>query len=244
VTGARPVIGITCYVEPARWGVWDKRAALLPWSYVDKLQAAGGRVVLLPPDDLDADVLDRLDGLLLAGGADVDPERYGAPAHELTVSRPERDAGELTVLRGALERDMPVLGVCRGMQMLAVAYGGTLHQHLPEVVGHSGHQSVPGVFTPQAVRTEPGSRLDDILGPAQHVPCYHHQGVRDLVGLTVSARADDGVIEGVEDPARRFVLGVQWHPEEGDDPRLFDALVAAARAATVPHHAPPRPRPH
>jgi len=228
VSGARPVIGVTCYVEPARWGVWEKRAALLPLSYVEKLRAAGARAVLLPPDDLDADVLDRLDGLLLAGGADVGAGCYGAAPHPLTVARPDRDAGELTLLRAALDRDLPVLGVCRGMQVLAVAYGGALHQHLPEVVGHPDHQSAPGVYTAREVRTVPGSGLAGILGERVTVPCYHHQAVADPAGLRVVATAGDGVVEGVEDPAHRFVLGVQWHPEEGDDPRLFDAFAAAA----------------
>ncbi len=225
----RPVIGVTCYVEPASWGVWEQKpAVLVPLSYVDKLRAAGARAVLLPPDDLDADVLDRLDGLLLAGGADLDPAGYGAPAHPLTVPRPDRDAGELTLLRAALSRDLPILGVCRGMQLLASGYGGTLHQHLPEVVGHAGHQSAPGVYTPQQVRTTPGSQLAGILGDQLTVPCYHHQGVADPATLRVVAQAADGVVEGVEDPRRRFVVGVQWHPEQGDDPRLFEALAAAA----------------
>jgi putative glutamine amidotransferase len=226
---ARPVIGVTSYVEPASWAVWrDKRAALLPLSYVDKLRSVGARAVLLPPDDQDAEVLDRLDGLLLAGGADVGPGEYGAPRHELTVTRPDRDAGELRLLRAALDRDMPVLGVCRGMQLLAVACGGRLEQHLPDVVGHTGHQSAPGVYTPQAVKTVAGSRLAGILGERLTVPCYHHQGIADPGTLDVVAYADDGVIEGVEDPGRRFLVGVQWHPEEGDVPRIFAALAEAA----------------
>jgi putative glutamine amidotransferase len=228
VSAARPVIGVTCYVEPASWGVWQKPAALIPLPYVQKLRAAGARVVLIPPEDLGAEVLDRLDGLVLAGGADVDPRLYGAAPHERTVTRPDRDAGELTVLGAALARDLPVLGVCRGMQLLAVAYRGTLHQHLPELVGHTGHQAAPGVFTGQRVGMSRGTRLADILGPDAVVPCYHHQAVADPADLTVSAYAADGVIEGIEDPRRRFLVGVQWHPEEGDDPRLFEALVAAA----------------
>ncbi len=228
MSAGRPVIGVTCYVEPASWAVWHKPAALIPLGYVAKLRAAGARVVLIPPDDLGVEVLDRLDGLVLAGGADLGPQLYGAVPHELTVTRPDRDAGELTVLRAALDRDLPVLGVCRGMQLLAVAYGGSLHQHLPELVGHAGHQSAPGVFTDQAVRTTAGTRLAGILGATATVPCYHHQAVADPAAMTVSAYATDGVIEGVEDPGRRFLVGVQWHPEEGDDPRLFEALVAAA----------------
>ncbi|GIH13662.1 gamma-glutamyl-gamma-aminobutyrate hydrolase family protein [Rugosimonospora africana] len=231
---ARPVIGITCYVEDAAWGVWHTTAALLPYSYVRQVTAAGAQAVLLPyvagqgPDDLGADLLGRLDGLLLAGGADVDPRRYGAPAHPSTVSRPDRDAGELALLDAALRADLPVLGVCRGMQLLTVAAGGSLHQHLPEDCGHERHQPAPGRYGEHPVTVTEGSRLHAILGPAPRVNSYHHQAVADPGTLAVTARADDGVIEALEDPARRFVLGVQWHPEELPDLRLFEALVAAA----------------
>ncbi len=226
---SRPVIGVTCYVEPASWAAWrDVPAALLPQRYVIALRAAGARAVLLPPDDADADVLDRLDGLLLAGGADLGPETYAATPHPTTVSRPDRDAGELVLARAAVQRDLPVLGVCRGAQLLAVAAGGALHQHLPELVGHAGHQSEPGVYTPREVATARGSRLADIVGDRAAIACYHHQAVAEPGRLTVTAWADDGVVEAVEDPDRRFVVGVQWHPEVGDDPRLFEALIAAA----------------
>ena len=227
----RPVIGVTSYVEPAHWAVWaDKRAALLPQAYVDHLRAAGARVVVLPPDDADPDILDRLDGLVLAGGADVGPDNYGAQPHERTVTRPDRDAGELLLARAALARDLPVLGICRGMQVLAVASGGALHQHLPDLVGHSEHQPAPGVHADQTISTVPGSRLAGIIGEHSTVRCYHHQSVADPGSLVPSAYAEGDVIEAVEDPTRTFVVGVQWHPEEGVDPRLFDALVAAARA--------------
>jgi putative glutamine amidotransferase len=227
---ARPVVGITTYVEEAAWGVWHTRAALLPHSYVRQVTAAGARVVLLPPDDLDADLLGRLDGLLLAGGADVGPERYAAPAHPRTVSRPDRDAGELLLIDVAVRADLPVLGVCRGAQLLTVAAGGTLHQHLPELAGHDRHQPAPGRYGDHPVTVAEGSRLHGILGPAAVVNSYHHQAVLDPGTLVVTARADDGVIEAVEDPGRRFVLGVQWHPEELTDGRLFEAFVDAARA--------------
>ncbi|MFD0819195.1 gamma-glutamyl-gamma-aminobutyrate hydrolase family protein, partial [Micromonospora zhanjiangensis] len=154
----RPVVGITTYVEPASYGVWaDVDAALVPYAYVRMVSEAGGRAVLLPPDDLDADVLDRLDALVLAGGADVGPGRYGAEPGPLTDSRPDRDAGEMTLLAAALRVDLPVLGVCRGMQLLAVGYGGRLHQHLPDTVGHERHRPAPGVYGAHPVRFAPGS---------------------------------------------------------------------------------------
>jgi putative glutamine amidotransferase len=248
-SGPRPVIGVTCYVEDAAWGAWHTTAALLPYSYVRQLTAAGARAVLLPytggsrrarpepgggggehaADPPDADLLGRLDGLLLAGGADIDPERYGSPAHPRTVSRPDRDAGELALLDAALRAGLPVLGVCRGMQLLAVAAGGSLHQHLPEVCGHERHQPAPGRYGHHPVTVVEGSALHAILGPVAHVNSHHHQAVVDPGTLTVTARAGDGVIEAVEDPARRFVVGVQWHPEELADLRLFEAFVDAAK---------------
>ncbi|HLL67025.1 MAG TPA: gamma-glutamyl-gamma-aminobutyrate hydrolase family protein [Micromonosporaceae bacterium] len=223
------VIGVTAYVEPARWGPWDARAALLPEGYVRLIAAAGGRAIILPPDERDAkDLIGRLDGLVLAGGADVDPARYGAPAHPRTVCRPDRDAGELAVLAAALDADLPVLGVCRGAELLAVGYGGTLHQHLPDVLGNERHQPAPGVYGMHPATFTPGSLVAGIFGATAEINSYHHQAVDDPGGLTVTGWADDGVIEAVEDPERRFVLGVQWHPEEAADIRPFAALVRAA----------------
>jgi putative glutamine amidotransferase len=224
----RPIVGITSYVEPARWGVWNARAALVPESYVRMVRAAGGRAVILPPDDEDgADLVRRLDALVLAGGADIDPTRYGAPAHDRTVSRPDRDGGELAVLTAAIDADLPVLGVCRGMELLTVAYGGTLHQHLPDLLGNERHQPSPGVFGVHAARFAPGSRAADIFGETSDINSYHHQAVDSPGGLTVTGWADDEVIEAVEDPAMRFLVGVQWHPEEAADARPFTALVRA-----------------
>lgn len=224
----RPVIGITTYVDPASWAVWhEQEAALLPYTYVRMVTAAGGRAVLLPPDDLDADVLQVLDGLVLAGGADIDPALYGERPAPLTDTRPDRDAGESVLLRAALDRDLPVLGVCRGMQLLAAAAGGRLHQHLPDVVGHEKHRAAPGVYGTHAVRFAPGSRIAALMGDDTEVNSYHHQGVADPGSLTVTGWADDDVVEALEDPARRFLLGVQWHPEASRDVRLFQALVAA-----------------
>jgi putative glutamine amidotransferase len=225
-------VGITAYAESARWGVWDTRAVLIPEAYVRMVRAAGARPVVLPPDDIGgaadaAGLVARLDGLVLAGGADIDPDHYGAVAHPLTRTRPDRDAGELAVLAAALDADLPVLGVCRGMELLAVAYGGTLTQHLPDLLGNERHQPAPGVFGAHPARFAPGSRAAAVFGPVAEVNSYHHQAVDKPGTLTVSGWADDEVIEALEDPARRFVLGVQWHPEEAGDVRAFAALVDA-----------------
>jgi putative glutamine amidotransferase len=171
------------------------------------------------------------DGLVFAGGPDIDPDHYGAVASDVTAPlSPERDVAELALMRAALRAEVPVLGVCRGMQLLNVAYGGSLEQHLPDVVGHDGHRTRPGSFDLHPVRIAPDSRVGAILGTRATVSSGHHQGIGVVGdGLTVSARADDGSVEGLEDPARTFAIGVLWHPEEGDDRRLFSALVAAAR---------------
>ena len=229
----RPVIGISAYVEPARWGSWNVPTALIPRTYVQAVTAAGGRAVLLPPDDVDADVLNRLDGLVLSGGADVDPVRYGADPHPETVSRPGRDAGELLLLDRALALDLPVLGICRGLQLLVVHYGGALHQHLPDVLNSSRHRPRPGVFGWQQGRFIAGSLAHATLGEQVTLKCHHHQGVADPGRLTVTCQSDDGLPEAVEDPGRRFVLGVQWHPEETTDRRLFAALVHACAEVAV-----------
>jgi putative glutamine amidotransferase len=231
----RPVVGITTYVEPASWGVWhDLETALVPHAYVEAVTRAGGRAVLLPPDDLDPDVLRVLDALVLSGGADLGPELYGAEREPLTDTRPGRDAAELPLARAALAADLPVLGVCRGMQVLTVAAGGSLHQHLPDVLGHEKHRPAPGVYGAHEARFAPGSRIAAVMGDDLGIHCYHHQGVADPGALTVSGWAADGLPEAVEDPARRFVLGVQWHPEVKRDERLFGALVAAAKVGDRP----------
>ncbi|CAN5590576.1 gamma-glutamyl-gamma-aminobutyrate hydrolase [soil metagenome] len=230
MTAERPVIGVTAYVEQARWGTWDTLVTLLPHRYVTKLEVAGARAVLLPPASHGAaEVVRRLDALVIAGGGDIDPARYGAEAHPETAGiRPDRDAGEFAVLDAALHHDLPVLGICRGMQLLTVAHGGTLHQHLPEVVGHDGHRVAPGVYAGHDVRLQPGSLAHQVLGGQASAPSYHHQGVADPGSLRATGWASDDSIEVVEDPAREFCVGVLWHPEAGNDPRLFDALVAKA----------------
>ena len=227
----RPIVGITSYAEDARWGVWEAPAALIPLAYVHAVEAAGGRALIVPPSaEAVEETLDALDGLLLSGGADVDPETYGAEAHpETNGLRPERDSAELALLEAALARDMPVLAVCRGSQMLNVALGGDLVQHLPEVVGHKGHKQTPGVFADHRVDVLPGTKLSEVIGEQAPVKSHHNQGYGRLGdGLREAARADDGTVEAIEDPARRFTLGVLWHPEEGEDAALFRALVEEA----------------
>jgi putative glutamine amidotransferase len=227
----RPIIGITCYIEQARWGPWDEPTALVLNTYVEAVSGSGGRAVIVPPDSVDGDVVSVLDGLVLAGGSDIDPARYGAAEHPRTKGiRPFRDAGEVTLLEAAETRDLPVLGVCRGMQLMAVASGGALHQHLPDVVGSDEHRLEVGVYGAHDARFAPGSRVADLLGENLKVNSYHHQGVSDPGALTVTGWAADDTIEVLEDPERRFYVGVQWHPEATDDHRLFEALVDAARA--------------
>jgi putative glutamine amidotransferase len=228
----RPVIGITAYVEPARWGVWDQRAVLVPHDYVRMVEQAGGRPLVVPPsEEAVEETLGALDGIVFSGGADLDPGLYGAAAHEATdVPRTDRDAGELALLRAALERDVPTLAVCRGSQLLNVARGGDLVQHLPEVVGHERHKHLPGTFSDHGVDVRAGTRLASLLGDRAPVKSHHHQAFGRIgEGLIETAWAEDGTLEGLEDPARRFVVGVLWHPEAGEDQALFEALVDEAR---------------
>lgn len=236
-TAARrlPVIGLTTYLEQSTTGVWDVPASFLPQVYFQAVTAAGGIAVLLPPqpvDDRIADrVLDGLDGLIITGGKDVDPARYGQEPHPLTDEpRHDRDTWEDALLRKAIERKLPFLGICRGAQVLNVALGGTLHQHLPDVIGQSGYQLGGGVFSVVDVAVTPESALHDLLNDGLSVPVYHHQAIdRVAEGLVVSATTADGVIEAVELPSVPFGLAVQWHPEEAtDDIRLFAGLVDAA----------------
>ncbi len=233
----RPVIGITCYVETVDRAHWQGvRCSVLPQRYVEAVQTAGGIAVLVPPrvdadDDLGSAILARLDGLVIAGGADVEPSRYGAPAHPSAQSpRPDRDALEIALARSGAARGLPTLGICRGMQVMAVAAGGSLIQHVPDEVGHHEHAIRPGVYNDHVVRLVAGTRLAGLLGPEVVVPSSHHQAVATHPGYRVAARADDGLLEAMEDPDAAFRVAVQWHPEAGSDPRLFDALVAAASA--------------
>jgi len=232
-SGARPIIGITSYAQPAKWGAWDLPAALVPLYYVESVHQAGGRALLVPPsEEAVEETLDVLDGIIFSGGIDIDPARYGAERHPATdAAQVHRDAGELALLAAALERDIPTLAICRGFQLLNVLRGGDLVQHLPEEVGHERHRETLGVFSEHPVEITAGTRLEAILGPRHGaVRSSHHQGLgRVGDGLLESAYAEDGSLEAIEDPSKRFAVGVLWHPEmEDDDKRLFEALVAEA----------------
>jgi putative glutamine amidotransferase len=235
---SRPVIGICAALEQARWSVWDEEALLLPRSYVTAVQRAGGLALILAPDPVAAadpdELLGLIDGLMLAGGADIDPSSYGEPAHAKTTGTvPERDAFETALARAAIERDMPVLGICRGMQLINVALGGSLLQHLPECVGHHEHRRVVGSFdgADHDVAVRDGSLAMRVVGETSHATkSHHHQGVDRLgEGLQVSATSTiDDLPEAIELVGARFVLGVQWHPEADEGSAVIGALVAAA----------------
>ncbi|GAA2035550.1 gamma-glutamyl-gamma-aminobutyrate hydrolase [Terrabacter terrae] len=231
----RPVIGITAYVERASWGHWvDVPGALVPHRYVRQVEDAGAIAVVVPPrpdadDDTALEIVERLDGVVLAGGVDVAPELYADERHaSVQASRPDRDSTEMAIARATAEADLPVLGICRGMQVMAVAAGGLLEQHLPDRVGHHDHSPAPATYGSHPVRTVAGTRLAAILGEEVDVPSYHHQSVLTHPGYEPSAWAADSTLEAMEDPTAFFRLAVQWHPEVGTDPRLFRALVEAA----------------
>ncbi|MDT4976266.1 MAG: putative glutamine amidotransferase [Pseudonocardiales bacterium] len=230
-----PRIGLTTYREPAVWGVWSETADLLPVHYADGVTAAGGVAMLLPPapradpETAAAAALDGLHGLALAGGADVDPDRYRAVRDARTgPARPDRDAWELTLTRAALDRGLPVLAICRGMQVLNVALGGDLVQHLPDVAGHHGHLPVVGQHGRHDVRLVRESRVGALLGDCAVVATYHHQAVDRLgSGLVATGWAGDGTVEALEHTGPAWVVGVQWHPEVHDGAALFAGFVQA-----------------
>jgi putative glutamine amidotransferase len=229
----RPVIGICAAIESARWAAWEVEVNLSPRTYSHAVQRAGGLALILPPDDVVAEspdeLLDMLDGLILAGGSDIDPASYGAKPHpETRNTRPERDRFELALGTRALERDMPVLGICRGMEMLNVIQGGTLDQHL----GLELHRHTPGAFVDHGVRLEAGSLAARVVGDERtEVKSAHHQGLDELgEGVIASGHADDGIVEAIELPERSFAVGVLWHPEEDERSRVIGALVEEARS--------------
>jgi len=233
-----PVIGLTTYREAARWGVWDQRADLLPAQYAEAVVACGGVPVLLPPIDAVGaaeTTVSRLDGLVISGGADVDPAQYDADPHPRTANlRPDRDAWELALLTAAEAVALPVLGVCRGMQVMAVHAGGSLDQHTPDLVGHDEHSPGGDVFGEVAVATEPGSRLAALVGSSLMVNCHHHQSVTAHPGYVASAHAADGTLEAMESAdGERFCVAVQWHPETAADVGLLAGLVRAAAARST-----------
>ena len=228
----RPKIALTSYYQEASWGVWNAPAAILPGTYVEAVVAAGGAPVLLPPIGTDESVLDLVDGLIVVGGPDVDPSLYGAEPHPLTAPQPLRDAHDAALTRAALERGLPLFSICRGAQLLSVALGGSLVQHIPDNNPDANYQPAPGVFGEAAFSTEEGSLIEGLLGSAGTAPCYHHQAVDAVpAGLRVTARSDDGTIQALESRDERWVLGVQFHPEQNpQDLRLFHGFVEAAAA--------------
>jgi gamma-glutamyl-gamma-aminobutyrate hydrolase PuuD len=233
---SRPLIGITSYLERATFGIWQADCALLTQDYVDSVVRAGGVPVLLPPiGDGATELAARLDALILSGGPDVTPSRYGEEQQSRTeATRPGRDTYEFALLAAALAADLPVLAICRGVQVLNAALGGSLHQHLPDHVGHDGHRPRPGEFGTTSVTLTRGSRVADALGASASVRCHHHQAI-DAVApdLAVTAVAADGTVEAAEHRARAFVVGVQWHPEQNPtDDRLVTALVQATTKGT------------
>lgn len=233
-----PLIGITSYLEQAQTGVWDVPASFLPQVYLNAVTDVGGIAIVLPPQPTNPEIargiIDGLDGLILSGGADVDPARYGQQPHERTgAPRTDRDAFEAALVEAAIEARLPLLGICRGAQVLNVELGGSLVQHLPDVVGNDSYQLGAGEFSEIDVEVDSGSRIADVLGDDRtaRAHLYHHQAIDSVgEGLTVTSRTADGVIESIELPSLPFGVAVQWHPEENTaDRRLFQGLVEAAK---------------
>jgi putative glutamine amidotransferase len=234
----RPLIGLTAYAQQVQYGNNDLVAGMLPMTYVKAVHATGGRAVLITPDDPDPGVLESLDGVMFSGGGDIDPAYWGAEKHPATDVDPARDTAELLLMKAALAMDLPTLGVCRGMQVMAVAAGGTLHQHLPDLIGHDRHRAAPGTdplaadasaYGRHDVVVKPGSQAHALLGSRLTVNSFHHQAVDDPGTFVATGWCpDDRVIEIMEDPQLSFALGVQWHPERTGDLRVFAALADAA----------------
>ncbi len=245
MSGRVPRVGLTTYFKEAAWGDWRRVAALTPATYVGAVVRSGGTPLLLPPLGTDPSVLEVLDALVVIGGSDMEPTRYGQDPHPRTRPEPYRDDHDLALVHAALERGTPLLAICRGVQVLNVALGGTLHQHVPDVVpgaacgpdGGNAYQPAPGRYGEVRVRTEPGSRIAAALGEVTTVPCYHHQAVdRVADGLRVTARSDDGLVQALEPDGPAWTLGVQFHPEEDPtDDRLFAALIQHAHSLEDTH---------
>jgi len=227
----RPVIGITCFMRDTVYGNWNRHAAILPSAYVSAIDRVGGTPLIIPPAGDMTKILDSIDGLVVSGGPDLYPDNYGEEPESMTVEfYPEQDATEMSLIREAMDRDMPFFGVCRGMQILSVMHGGRLHQHLDTTPGHEGHGGFDGVETEHGVAVKEGSLLESLMGTSITVNSTHHQGVADAGDLTITAIAEhDGLIEAVERQDLRFCLGVQWHPERAGHDVLYSALVQAAR---------------
>ena len=222
---------MTTYLQNAKWGVWDAGAAVLPATYLEAVVAAGGTPLLLPPIGTDTSVLDLVDGLIVVGGADVDPGNYDAEPHPTTRSQPARDKHDIALTLAALEKGVPLFAICRGAQILNVALGGNLIQHVPDVLPEADYQPAPGVYGEVEFRTRPGSIIAELVGGRASAPVYHHQ-ILDRVaeGLCVTAYAADGTVEAVESTHGSWALGVQFHPEQNrSDLRLFEGFVEAAR---------------
>ena len=229
--GTMPVIGVTCSYREASFANWSMESAILPSTYARAIFRAGGTPVIIPPSENPKGLLDRIDGLVIAGGPDLDPSTHGQnPDPDTKGFCPEQDASEIILLEGAMERDMPMLGICRGMQLLSVLHGGSLHQHLDSTSRFEGHGGYDGVVTEHGVITEGGSRITALMGLGFTVNSTHHQGVADAGSLRVTAHAEhDGLIEAVERDDLRFCLGVQWHPERIGHDVPYSALVQVAR---------------
>ncbi len=227
----KPVIGITCFVKDASYGNWERNAAILPSAYISMVNKVGGVPLIIPPAGDMTVILDSIDGLIVSGGPDISPASYGEEAGSMTTEfYPEQDFSEMGLISEALNRDMPLLGICRGMQILSVVHGGKMHQHLETTPGHEGHGGFFGESTEHGVVVEEGTHLASLMGRSFSVNSLHHQGVSDPGSLEVSARAEhDGLIEGVERSDKKFCIGVQWHPERKGHDILFSGLIEAAR---------------
>ncbi|MCH1592154.1 MAG: gamma-glutamyl-gamma-aminobutyrate hydrolase family protein [Candidatus Thalassarchaeaceae archaeon] len=228
----RPLIGITCFIRDTSYGNWNRNAAILPSAYLSAVERAGGIPMIIPPAGDMTTLLDAIDGLIISGGPDVSPARYNQEPGPMTVEfYPNQDETEIDLISEALDRDMPLLGVCRGMQILSIAHGGTLYQHLDDTPGHEGHGGYDGTSTDHSVIVEEDSLLCNVMGKSFTVNSTHHQGVADPGSLSISAvSGHDGLIEAVERRDKKFCLGVQWHPERRGHDLLFAALVEAARS--------------